>query len=501
MRELLLGIDIGTSACKVSVFDRDGHVIFNTSRVYNTYLPQEGYAEQDPNEWWNAVIESINEMLYRGNVKPDEIKAIGVAGQSWACIPIDKNGNVLSNTPIWMDTRSSIILEKTREKIDEKNIFEISKNPLHPTYSTFKILWFKKNKPKIYKNVYKFLQSNSFIVFKLTGLFSQDLSQCYGYHFFNMEKGCYDEKIAEILGIDLELLPQIYMCHEIVGYVTKESANITGLKKGTPVIAGGLDAACCTLGAGVVEVGETQEQGGQAGGMSICIDKPLSNPKLILSYHVIPQKWLLQGGTVGGGSLRWFYEQFGYEEAEISKKESKNPFAIMEEKAKKIPCGSEGLIFLPYMLGERSPIWNKNAKGIFYGVSYNKTKAHFIRAIMEGCAYALRHNLEIAEETGIKVEKLYSVGGAANSSLWCQIKSDVTGKIIEVPISDNATTLGVAILAGYGIGIYRDISKTIKEIIKSQITYHPSLDNHNIYTYYFKQYLEIYDRLKELMNK
>ncbi len=501
MRELLLGIDIGTSACKLSIFDKDGNVMFDTLKSYNIYFPEEGYAEQDPNEWWYAAVKASNEFFAKTDIKPDEIKVIGIAGQSWSCIPVDKNGNALSNTPIWMDTRSSSILEKISERIDKKYIFKLSKNPLHPTYSTLKILWFKENKPDIYKNTYKFLQSNSFILLKLTGSFSQDLSQSYAYHFFNMEKGCYDEKTAEMFGIDLELLPQIYPCHEIVGYVTKEAADITGLKQGTPVIAGGLDAACCTLGAGVVEVGETQEQGGQAGGMSICIDKPISNPKLILSYHVVPGKWLLQGGTVGGGSLRWFYEQFGYEEAEIAKKENKSPFTIMEEKAVKIPCGSEGLIFLPYMAGERSPIWDKNAKGIFYGVSYKKTKAHFIRAIMEGCAYALRHNLEVAEESDVKVDKLYAVGGAANSSLWCQIKSDITGKIIEVPVSDNATTLGVALLAGYGIGIYKDISKTIKGIIKSKASYFPSLDNHKIYSRYFKQYLEIYERLKELMSK
>ncbi|ADQ45459.1 Xylulokinase [Caldicellulosiruptor kronotskyensis 2002] len=501
MRELLLGIDIGTSACKLSVFDREGNVIFDTSKPYNIYFPQEGFVEQDPNEWWDAVVNAINEMFAKNNIRPDEIKSIGIAGQSWSCIPVDKNGNVLSNTPIWMDTRSSSILENICDRIDEKYIFEVSKNPLNPTYSTLKILWFKENKPDVYKNTYKFLQSNSFIVFKLTNSFSQDLSQGYGYHFFNMEKGCYDEKAADMFKIELELLPQIYPCHEVVGYVSKKAASITGLKEGTPVVAGGLDAACCTLGAGVIEVGQTQEQGGQAGGMSICLDRPVSNPKLILSYHVVPGRWLFQGGTVGGGSLRWFYEQFGYEEAETAKREGKSPFTIMDEKAERIPCGSEGLIFLPYMAGERSPIWDRNAKGIFYGVSYKKTKAHFIRSIMEGCAYALRHNLEVAEKNGVKIDRLYAVGGAANSKLWCQIKSDVTGKIIEVPVSDNATTLGAAILAGYGVGMFKDISNTIKEIVKSKAIYLPSFDNYKLYSRYYEQYLEIYERLKEIMSR
>lgn len=501
MRELLLGVDIGTSACKLSAFDVEGNLVFQTSKSYNIYFLHEGYVEQNPNEWWEAVVKAINEMLSKNDIKADEVKAIGVAGQSWSCIPVDKNGNILSNTPIWMDTRSSNILEKIKDNVDMEYIFNASKNPLNPTYSTLKVLWFKENRPDVYKNTYKFLQSNSYIVFRLTNSISQDLSQGYGYHFFDMEKGCWDEKAADMLGIDLELLPEIRACHEVVGYVSQEAAQVTGLKEGTAVVAGGLDAACCTLGAGVIDAGQTQEQGGQAGGMSICLDRPVANPKLILSYHVVPDRWLLQGGTVGGGSLRWFFEQFGYEEAETAKRESKNPFAIMDEKAEKIHCGSEGLIFLPYMAGERSPIWDKNAKGIFYGVSYKKTKAHFIRSIMEGCAYALRHNLDVAEKSSVVVDKLYSVGGAANSKLWCQIKADVTGKIIEVPESDNATTLGAAVLAGYGIGMFKDISKTIKEVVKSKAIYSPSFDNYKLYSRYYEQYLEIYEKLKEIMNR
>lgn len=499
MRELLLGIDIGTSACKLSVFDKDGSLVFQTSKSYNIYFPYEGYVEQNPDEWWEAVVKAINEMFIKSDIKAAEIKAIGVAGQSWSCIPIDKNGNVLSNTPIWMDTRSSDILEKIEDNIDMEYIFNVSKNPLNPTYSTLKVLWFKENRTDVYKNVYKFLQSNSYIVFRLTNSISQDLSQGYGYHFFDMEKGCWDGKAADMLRIDLELFPEIRACSEVVGYVTKEAAQMTGLQEGTPVVAGGLDAACCTLGAGVVESGQTQEQGGQAGGMSICMDKPIGNPKLILSFHVIEDRWLLQGGTVGGGSLRWFYEQFGFQEKILAEESKKSPFMIMDEAAKSIPCGCDGLIFLPYMAGERSPIWDENAKGLFYGVDYKKTKAHFIRSIMEGCAFALKHNLDVASEMNVDIDKLYSVGGAANSPLWCQIKADITNKIIEVPYSDSATTLGAALLAGFGVGLIGDIKSEVKKIVKTNAQYIPNTESHKIYKEYYKIYLEIYKRLKDVM--
>ncbi|RCX14826.1 xylulokinase [Anaerobacterium chartisolvens] len=502
MEKLLLGIDIGTSACKVAVFDLQGKVLSQAAKEYKVYYPAPGFVEQNPDEWWEAVCAAIKETLAYPGIDAARIAGIGIDGQSWSAIPINKKGEVLSNTPIWMDTRAADICRETVDRIGFDRIFELSGNSFEPTYSTPKILWFKKNMPDVYSSTYKFLQSNSFIAFKLTGQISQDLSQGYGIHSFDMKKGKWDEGFCEELGFDGEKLPEIYQCHDVIGEVTAESAAQTGLAKGTPVVAGGLDACCGTLGAGVVKVGQTQEQGGQAGGMSICLDSSVAHPKLILSFHVVPDLWLLQGGTVGGGgAIKWFKQEFGAFEEMEARARGSSPFKIMDEEAEKIPAGSEGLLFLPYMAGERSPLWDRKAKGVFFGLDYSKTRAHMIRAVMEGCAFALQHNMKTAEEIGVGADELIAMGGAANSRLWTQIKADITGKTIKVPTSDTATTLGAAILAGVGTGLYKSFEQAVEDTIVITRTHQPDMKAHSVYEKSYGIYLELYEKLKDTMQK
>lgn len=490
MAKLLLGIDIGTSACKVAVFEKSGKVIAQTNKPYKLYYPNPGWVEQDPDEWWNAIVDGIKEILK--TVSADDIAGIGIDGQSWSAIPVDKDGNCLHNTPIWMDTRARDICERVVSEVGFDEIFEVAGNGFEPAYTTPKMLWFKENKPEIYNNTYKFLQSNSYIGMKLTGNMTQDLSQGYGIHFFDMKKCQYDEKLAEKLGLSVDKVPELVECHSVIGEVTEEAAKITGLAVGTKVVAGGLDAACGTLGAGVYKKGQTQEQGGQAGGMSICLDEAVAHPKLILSPHVVPGHWLLQGGTVGGGGvLRWF-------KSELGKNES---FDELTALAENIAPGSDGVTFLPYMAGERSPIWNADAKGVFYGLGFDKTKGHMVRAALEGVAYSLEHNLRTAAQTGVEVGELLAMGGSANSILWTQIKADVTGKVIKVPASDTATTLGAAILAGVGIGMYESFESAVKETIVVTREQKPNMENHEKYKKSMELYLELYEDLKDTFSK
>ncbi|MBQ3794417.1 MAG: xylulokinase [Lachnospiraceae bacterium] len=486
--QLLLGIDIGTSACKVAVFDTNGNVIAQTNKPYKVYYPNSGWAEQDPEEWWQAIVDAIREILDAKTFDPNQIAGIGVDGQSWSAIPIDKEGKVLARTPIWMDTRARDICDRVKRLALGDKIFQVAGNDFLPSYTTPKMLWFKENKPEVFQQTDLFLQSNSFIVLKLTGKVSQDLSQGYGIHFFDMEKLAYDENLAEELGLSVDLVPPLFHCDEIVGSVTEEASNLTGLPKGIPVVAGGLDAACGTLGAGVYEVGQTQEQGGQAGGMSICTDHALAHRKLILSPHVVPGKWLLQGGTVGGGgTLKWFKQEFG---KDLS-------FDDLTKEAEAVKTGSDGVVFLPYMAGERSPIWDPDAKGVFYGLSFDKTRGHMVRAVLEGVALSLQHNLLTAEETGVAVDSLNAMGGSANSLLWTQIKADVTGKRVQVPASDTATTLGAALLAGVGCGIYKDYKEAVERTIQITRVHEPNLENHQYYQKEMKLYLRLYENLKD----
>lgn len=500
MKPYLLGIDIGTSACKVAVFDRCGQVKASASGDYSVYYPQEGWAEQNPEEWWKAVCLSVREALKKGGINPEEIAGIGIDGQSWSAIAVDKGGEVLTNTPIWMDTRAAGICDELNEKAGADNIFELSGNSLQPAYTTAKIIWYQRNMPDIYEKTVKILQSNSYIVYKLTGEMSQDLSQGYGLHCFDMHTGTWDEGMGEKLGIPASMLPKLYPCHEIVGKVTEKAAKECGLAGGIPVAAGGLDAACGTLGAGVIRPGECQEQGGQAGGMSICMDTYKADERLILGFHVVPGRWLLQGGTTGGGGvMRWLQREFADYEREEGKRSGKSSLELFNEAAGKVPAGCDGMVFLPYMAGERSPIWNPNAKGVYYGLDFSKTKGHFIRSAMEGVAFSLRHNLETAKEAGADVQVLKAMGGSANSLLWTQIKSDVTGKPVTVPSSDTATTLGAAILAGVGVGMYRDFEEAVSLTVQDKRFHEPEEKHREVYERAYQKYLKIYENLKELM--
>lgn len=501
MKPYLLGIDIGTSACKAAIFDRSGEVIASASEEYPVDYPHPGWAEQDPQDWWRAVCTAIRRMAADG-VDLSEIAGIGIDGQSWSAIPVDQAGNVLAKTPIWMDTRAQDICDEYNERIGADQIFQTAGNSLQPSYTTAKILWYRRNLPEVYRRTYKILQSNSYIAFRLTGNMTQDISQGYGLHCFNMRTGTWDEKLCEALEIPRSLLPDIFPSHTIIGMVSSQAAKESGLTAGTPVAAGGLDAACGTLGAGVVHPGETQEQGGQAGGMSICIDTYQADPRLILGYHVVPGRWLLQGGTTGGGGvMRWLEREFGAYEREAGLSSQKSSLELFNEAAEAVSPGCDGMVFLPYMSGERSPIWDPDAKGVYYGMDFGKTKGHFIRAAMEGVAYSLHHNLEIAREAGAEAEVLRAMGGSANSLLWTQIKSDITGKPIVVPSSDTATTLGAAILAGVGVGMYGSFEEAVELTVKEKRRHEPNPEHREAYERNYQIYLELYEQLKDMMKK
>jgi len=498
----LLGIDIGTSACKLVVFHDAGHALSSRTVAYQTHYPQPGYVEQNPDDWWDAVCCGIREMLAEGAFTAADIAAIGIDGQGWSAIAMDGEGNVLAPDPIWLDTRAESICEELNRNIGEDTIFALSGNPLKAQYVTAKILWLQRQMPQAYSNTKWIMQSNGFIAYRLTGNVSMDISQAYGLHCFNMRNGRMDLDMCRALGIAPGLIPEIFPCHAVIGHVSAAAARQTELLKGTPVVAGGLDAACSTLGAGVIRAGQTQEQGGQAGGMSICIDQYCADPRLIMGYHAVPNHWLLQGGTTGGGgAMRWFEREFADFERRMAIEKGGSSFAFLDALAETVAAGSEGVVFLPYLAGERSPIWDNDAQGVFFGLDYSKTRAHMVRALMEGVAYSLRHNLEIAESVGAHIETLRATGGSANSRLWTQIKADATGKDIEVPESDLATPLGAAILAGVGVGVYRDFDDAVARTVSVKRCQKHNDANRGAYDAGYDIYRKLYEQLKDMMKQ
>lgn len=501
MREILLGLDIGTSACKVAAFSAEGKLLGQQQREYPVLYPKPGWVEQRPEDWWQGVCDALRGLWEQG-IDPAAVCGVGIDGQSWSAIAMGPGGEALCPTPIWMDTRAEEICQRLRVEFGEDTFFECSGNPLQPTYSMPKILWYKEHLPEVFAKAQCYLQSNGYIAYRLTGSYSQDVCQGYGYQCFDMRKGRWNKELCRALGIDPALLPEPVPCHQVVGTVTGQAAEQTGLSMGVPVVAGGLDAACGSLGAGVLQPGETQEQGGQAGGMSICMDTYHADPRLILSFHVVPDRWLIQGGTVGGGGvMKWMAQELGAAEGMRAEAEGTNVFYEMDQEAAKIPPGSEGMLFLPYFAGERSPIWDSKAKGVYYGLDYTKTRAHMIRAGMEGVAFALTHNLQAAREAGVEPQVLRAMGGAANSRVWTQIKADVTGKRFVVPAADEATTLGAAMLAGVGVGVWPSFEEAVAGIVVVRREHLPDMENHALYQRAFGRYRKLYESLKELMHE
>ncbi len=487
MEQLLLGIDVGTSATKVSAFNLRGKEVYSVQNTYPLLTPSPGQVEQDPEEWWNAAAICLREVTK--NVDPGLIAGIGVAGQSWGVVPLDAEGHVLANSPLWMDTRAAKLCEAAEKKVGEDRIFAVAGNPLSPTYSTGKALWFATEQPKVHAKSKWYLQSNSFIVYRLTGKATQDLSQTYAWHFSDIATGTYNLELAAELGLDANKVPPAVPSDHVVGSVSAYAAQLTGLVEGTPVVAGGLDAACGALGAGVFRPGQCQEQGGQAGGISVATDRPLTDPSLICSPHVVPGIWLLQGGTAAGGaSLRWAAEQFA---PDLS-------FALIDEEAADVPAGSGGITFLPYLSGERSPHWDPVAQGVFFGLTFASTRPALLRAVMEGVAYSLLDNVRVIEMTGAHLGDIYTIGGASKSKVWTQMKADVLGRPLRVPATSSATTLGAALLAGVGTGCFptyeRAVSATTRWV-REQVP-GPDADH---YALGFPIFQRLYADLKSLM--
>jgi xylulokinase len=495
-----LGVDIGTSACRTVATSADGHTLAVAERAYPLYTPAPGWAEQDPVDWVEGALATIAEVCASGAFEPTAIAGIGVDGQSWSCIPVDEDGRVLARTPIWMDTRCQSICDELVADVGSAEILNLAGNRLSPAYSTAKVLWFERARPEVYQRARWFLQSNSLIVLALTGVVSQDHSQGYGLHFIDVATGRVDVAMARRLGIDPTRFPEGVEPTAVVGGVTPEVARRTGVPAGTPVVAGGLDAACGTLGAGVFQVGQTQEQGGQAGGMSICVADPVGDERLILSRHVVPGRWLLQGGTVAGSaSLAWLTRVVGAAEQQSAVASGKGLYEEVSALAATVGPGSGGLVFLPYLSGERSPLWDADARGAFVGLTLGTDRGHLYRAVMEGVALALRHNIKVAAAAGARVAELLAIGGATRSPVWMQIKADVTGLPVVVSANDNATPLGAAMLAAIGTGA-GDVEELVSRWVHPSTRYQPDPVVAERYDRLYSVYAGLYPALSQSMH-
>ena len=503
--EYLLGVDIGTSSTKGVLMNSEGNVLASSYVEHEVNVVKPGWVEQDPIKcYWDDFRIVIREILKRSKVSPRCIVGVGVSGLSPSIVPVDKSGNPIRMAIIYSDRRAIHECRELVERVGLEEIIRTTGNFPDPYFAGYKILWYKRMEGEKYRKTWKILNAEKFVVFKLTGKAVIDKATASIYApYFDIRRGCWTAHLASAIGGDTHILPQeICNSHEVVGYVTADASRETGLKPETPVIAGGPDSLMSSLSIGSIDEGDSSLIYGSTNCWYVISDDILYDPqgRLLSSYYVLPEKYVLGGEMVTTGSiLRWFSRNFAYEEMELSKKMGRSIYEILDEEAEKISPGSGGIIVLPYFLGERTPIWNPNARGVVYGLTIAHTKAHLYRAILEGIGYAIKQHIEIAKELGIEVREIRAVDGGAKSRLWRKIVSDITGikqlyskKMLGAPIGD-------AFLAGVGVGVFRRFSDIRGLIDEFEVTT-PDKKLFEFYDRLFKIYLEIYKETERHFN-
>lgn len=482
----IVTIDQGTSSTKTALWDEEGGLVAQASAPYDLERPEALWAEIDPERWWDALGATIAAVLASSRVAAHEIAAVGVDGIGWSLVPVDAAFRPLAPAMIWLDRRAEPEAAELRASPEADRLIDLVANPLDAAYITPKLAWLSRHRPDVFEAARWFLTASGFLTARLTGEATCDLTQAYGFHCFDIRGERWDEAAAATLGIPLDRLPPLRTIGEVAGGVTAAAAAHTGLAAGTPVLVGGLDAAVGALGGGVTRPGQTQDQGGQAGGMGISVSRVVVEPRLIFSHHVLPGQYLLQGGTVGGGALGWFREILG--RPDVS-------FEDLSAEAATASPGSGGLIFLPYLAGERTPLWSSTARGVFFGLSYATTRAEMLRSIMEGCAFAVCDNLRLAEATGVQVTEWLGTGGAAKSAVWNQVKADVSGRPFVVARradgGEGGHGLGLFALAAHAVGLVDDVGATVERLLPGRTVFEPDPVRHAHYRELFEVYLGV----------
>ncbi|MGC8849009.1 MAG: xylulokinase [Candidatus Bathyarchaeia archaeon] len=495
----LLGIDSGTNACKAVLFDLEGRPVSSSAREHPIHYPKPTWAEQDPEWWWRAAAEAVGEALEKSKVDPGDIDGVGLDSQREAVVLVGRDGRSISNSIIWLDRRALGKVEEMRRLLRFEEVLERTGVPIDYIFSAAKLLWIRDEAPSLLSKAEGILFPKDYVAYRLTGEAATDYSMASRTMLFDIHKLKWDEEICGTLGLSMDLLPPVKGSWEVVGDVTPEAAEITGLKTGTPVVSGGGDRPCEALGAGVIEPGRVNIGTGTGTMVTTPLKEPRADPegKVDCCCHVAPATWEYEVAIIAtGASLRWFRDNFAYEEVERSRRTGVDPYDYMVELASKVPPGSEGLFYYPYPMGAKAPKFNDLAKGVFFGLTLGHSKAHFIRAILEGIAFQYAETLELFERLGVSIREASIVGGEAKSDMWNQMKADITGLKIWVPEVADAAALGSAILAGVGGGAYRDVKEGVRRAVRFRKAYNPNPETHESYRKTLEKYKGVYNHLE-----
>lgn len=484
--ETLLAIDIGTSSTKAALYTTQGELLAFHQQGYPLARPHPGWAEQNPFHWWEAVCSCSRAVLGESGNPP--VAAVALSGQTPSLVALDKTGQPLRPAILWLDRRSYAQVDWLHEHLGAEKAIQKTGNLLNSYYGGVKWLWYRQAEPENYAHTWKITQASSFIHYTLTGEVALDYSQaglcspC-----FNINTRAWDPEVCELMGIAVEKLPKLIPSTHIVGTVTPEAAQLSAIPEGTPVAVGGGDFALSCLGAGVLGRGGAVAMLGTAG--NLLVPGPAStDPRLINTVHVTGETLSL-GGVMAGGLVNWTRDLFNLDDMEV--------FTYLEAEAAYTPPGAEGLVFTPYLMGERTPIWDPNARGMFFGLSTLHGRGHLYRAVLEGVAYAFRQMLGIIEGTGTQIGTVTLTDGGARSPLWRQIFADVLGLPVRWQPGSGGTMLGTACLAGVASGLlsgFEELDRWLGPVHHHQ----PDPAFKDVYDRNYTVFKQLYDRVKDL---
>jgi len=498
MTNYLLGIDVGTGGSKALLIDEQGNVAASVITEYALSMPKVLWSEQNPQDWYSATISSIAQCLEQSAIDPAKVAAIGLTGQMHGLVLLDAQGEVLRPAILWNDQRTAAECDEIHQRVGFEDVLRITGKPALAGFTAPKILWVRKHEPDVYSRATKMLLPKDYIRYRLSGEYFSDVADASGTSLFDVSTRQWSPEMIETLDVPRDWLPDVTESAVVSANLSVEAAEATGLSQGTPIVAGAGDQAAEAIGCGIVDDGAVSVTIGTSGvvfaATETCqLDR---NGQLHAYCHALPEMWHVMGVMLSaGGSLRWFRDTLCGEEITQAAERSVDPYDVLIEGASTIQPGCEGLFFLPYLTGERTPHADPNARGAFIGLTLRHNKQHMTRAVMEGVTFGLMDSLQLIRDMGINVSKLRVSGGGARSAVWRQMMADVFDAEVTMVNSTQGAAYGAAILASVGIGVYPDVFQATRSIVRETASDRPGADA-QVYHRSYEQYRALYPALK-----
>ena len=495
---IVIGLDVGTSGAKAIAVNETGTVMASAVVEYPLHSPKPNWAEQDPADWKRAAFEALSQLAHAPGIRAAEVKGLGLTGQMHGSVFLDASNRVLRPAILWCDQRTAKQCDDITAKIGAEKLIEMVCNPALTGFTAPKILWLRENEPQVYDKVRKVLLPKDYIRYELTGAFATDVADASGTLLFDVKNRAWHADLMSLLDIPRDFMPPAYEGPEVTGQLSAEAAAATGLPKGIPVVAGGGDQAAGGVGCGIVRRGVISSTVGTSGVVFAFADSVCLDPKgrVHTFCHSVPGKWHVMGVMLSaGGSLRWFRDALCQNEKSVAAETGADPYEYITAAAAKIPTGAEGLTFLPYLTGERTPHKDPYAKGAFVGLSLRHTRAHMARAVLEGVAFGMRDSLEIIREMGVEITQVRASGGGARSAVWRQIQADVNKAPLVLINVDEGPAYGAALLATVATGLYGSVEEACDATIRVVDSCAPDVEHARQYDAWFAEYQAAYHAL------